>query len=417
MNPFDNPEFREFVEKNAGADPSALRLKYHGDPEIGPAIVQIECRRKFARKLAETLSLCPHFVFPSVLAGEQATSDALASYHASLIPEGSDVTDLTSGLGIDVLHIARKASRVTAVERKPELVEALRLNAAEMGVTNVTPVNGDCVDLLEKGALSSEVAFIDPARRAEDGSRIFAITQYEPDVTALMPQMRKAFKTLFIKASPMLDITQTVRDLPGVTDIYAIGTSTECKELVARLDLLNPDPGKEPEVHAVTVRSDGDVTDFSFTAGEEAECPAAPTARIPKTFVPESIFIIEPYLALMKAAPLKLFAKRFGLSKIASNTHVYVTDRLPDPSVSGFGKVWALERAVPWASKNIKRLKNEFPNIDVAVRNFGMTADALRAKLGVKPGKGLRLLAVTDSDGNRLMLILREPTNLNPDRQ
>ena len=48
-----------------------------------------------------------------------------------------------------------------------------------------------------------------------------------------------------------------------------------------------------------------------------------------------------------------------------------------------------------------------YDKLDVAVRNFGMTADALRAKLGVKQGGDYRLLGVTDRKENRLMLIMK----------
>jgi len=122
----------EWVRANANADPAALRLKYagkQGSLDFNEAIIQIECRRKFGRKLGDTLSSFADFYFPSVLAGEQSSSDILADYHASLVPEGMTVVDLTSGLGIDVLHMARRASSVVAVERNPALVEALRYNS------------------------------------------------------------------------------------------------------------------------------------------------------------------------------------------------------------------------------------------------------------------------------------------------
>jgi hypothetical protein len=64
---------------------------------------------------------------------------------------------------------------------------------------------------------------------------------------------------------------------------------------------------------------------------------------------------------------------------------------------------------IDWQSKNIKRVKSEYAKIDVAVRNFGMTADALRAKLGVKQGGDRRLLGVTDRNEKRLLLVLRKP--------
>jgi hypothetical protein len=57
----------------------------------------------------------------------------------------------------------------------------------------------------------------------------------------------------------------------------------------------------------------------------------------------------------------------------------------------------------------IKRVKNIYAKMEIAVRNFGMSADALRTKLAVKQGGDYRLLGVTDKNENRLMLILKKP--------
>ena len=161
----------DWVEKNIKADPAALRLKYagkKGDIDYSAAILQIECRRKFGKKLQETLAAFPEFYFPSTLAGEQASSDVLAEYHSSLVPEGLSVVDLTSGLGIDVIHMARRASSVVAVERNRELVDALTYNAKGLAESSVVePVCSDCVDFIDKCIESGrhfDMAFIDPAR-------------------------------------------------------------------------------------------------------------------------------------------------------------------------------------------------------------------------------------------------------------
>ena len=101
--------YYQWIESHLSDDPAALRLKFahrHDDGiDYADAITQIECRRKFGKKLADTLASYPHFRFPSVLAGEQSTSDTLAAWHSSLVPEGIAAADLTAGLGIDVFHI------------------------------------------------------------------------------------------------------------------------------------------------------------------------------------------------------------------------------------------------------------------------------------------------------------------------
>jgi hypothetical protein len=397
-----SPEFWSFVQTHSNDDVARLRLKYHGvqgDIDYDDAILQIECRKKFGKKLASTLVCTPHFVFPNTLAGEQCTSDALSLFHSSLINEDNTVCDLTCGLGIDSMYFARRAAKVVAVERQLPVAEALSLNAESAGYENVIVVNGDCCELLRQGRLTADVAFIDPARRTQTGGRAYAIADCEPNVVELMPLLSRYFDRLIVKMSPMLDITQTLRDLKHTAHLYAVGTHTECKELVA--DVWLTEKAYDPLIHAVTVNNDGSISDYSFNPAHEAAAPAPQCAD-----VAEGCYVYELLPALMKAGPLRLIAAHCGLKKLHNNTHVFFSETLNRevPAVA-----WVVERIIPWQSKTIKRVKAEYPKIDVAVRNFGMSADDLRTKLGVKQGGDRRLLGVTDRNENRLMLILRKP--------
>ena len=54
----------------------------------------------------------------------------------------------------------------------------------------------------------------------------------------MLPLLRRKVRTLIVKLSPMLDVTRTLRDLPGTTGLVKpLGSSTECKEIVACCDL------------------------------------------------------------------------------------------------------------------------------------------------------------------------------------
>ena len=114
-------EFFSWIQQHATDDPARLRLKMRGKLvgglDASAAILQIECRRKYAAKFADTLAADPRFYFPGGINAEQATSDRLAGFHASLIEPGKKVADLTSGLGIDAMHLARKSDAVIAIER------------------------------------------------------------------------------------------------------------------------------------------------------------------------------------------------------------------------------------------------------------------------------------------------------------
>ena len=388
-----------WIKANASGDTAKLRLKY--GTERAFEILQIDCRKKYSSKLGETLASDPEFIFPTALSGEQSTSDRLALFHASLIETGARVIDLTAGLGIDAMAMARGgAAEVVAVERDAEVAEALRYNTRN--IKDFKTIEGDCRDVVKElvaDGVHFDYAFIDPARRGGEGQRLFALTDCEPDVTAMLSELRKLADTLIVKVSPMLDISDTVERLPGTIEVYSLGTTTECKELDFKVD-LDAEATEGYIIHAVTL-GEGLESEFSFTRPEEASA----TAVFGEPKVGDIIY--EPYPAVMKAAPFRLLGERFELRKAAPNTHVWFSDReVPDFP----GRALRVVEVLPYMSKHIKRYASRYPRVGVTVRNFDTGADTLRAKLGVKDGP-LRLFAITTFNGKKLMVTC-EPITL-----
>jgi hypothetical protein len=385
----------QWICEHRNDDPSKLRLRLHKQltPELDFALLQIECRRKAAKKLPDTLAN-QRFVFPTTLSAEQCTSDLLAQFHSTLVDDGLKLIDLTSGLGIDVFHFAHKANSITAVELNPVVADALSVNAQTLGLDNVSVVNGDCVEYVANCHEHYDVAFIDPARRGANGQRLFALSDCDPDVTAMLPSLRKICRKVIVKASPMLDVTQTLRELPETTHLYVIGTQQECKEIVAVVDFeANV---VEPQVIAVTLTKDA-VSTCSFSHDMEADAVAR------YAIATEGQYLYEPYPSTMKAAPLKLLSQRYGVEKLHVNTHLYVSNDV----VADFpGEIFKIERIIPFSSKEIKQFKNQYKQINVAARNFIMSADELRRKLNVKDGGNSRVIGCTMSDDSRVLLVV-----------
>lgn len=395
--------YYKWIESHTTDDPTALRLKYGKRRDDGidyaDAITQIECRRKFGKKLADTLASAPHFRFPSFLAGEQATSDLLAAWHSSLVPEGMAAADLTAGLGIDVFHMARRASEVTAVEMDEARAQALEANLEALRIDNVRVVCGDCHDFIDECIRLGRhfgAVFIDPARRSESGGRLFALADCHPDVTAMTEKLSQICDLLIIKASPMLDIAHSVAALkPAPAAAIVLGTATECKELVLLVDFAGTQP--HTLIEAVTLSGDGE-NSFTFTAQQEKDCKA-PEA-MPALAAGDYIYELSP--AMMKAGAYRLVAERFGLKGFHPNTRLYGSHE----PVDGFpGTRYRVTEVLPYASRVIKRFASAYPRINVATRNFSIGADALRAKLRVRDGGTLRLYGLTDARGEQILAV------------
>lgn len=385
-----------WIDAHRNDDTSRLRLKYHDNPnfkKIDFMIMQIECRKRAGRKLPKMLQN-PRFVFPTSLSAEQCTSETLAEVHAGMVV-GDKVLDMTCGLGIDAFSIARKVASITAVEINPDVAEAARYNSESLWLDNVEVITGNCVDFLRDTDEVYDTIFIDPARRGAGGKRLFALAECEPNVVELLPELSRRCRRLIIKASPMLDVTQVVRELGNVNEIYVIGTVQECKEVVAVVDFDNLNGGLS--LHAVTLGRDFGRNEMVYSVEEENAAEAImgePTI---------GGYLYEPYPSVMKAAPIKLLSRRYGVEKLHANTHLYMSCKA---LVDFPGERFRINDIIPFASNALKSIGKKYPTINVAVRNFIMTADELKRKLKVKDGGEKRLIGVTVSGNRRVILIV-----------
>lgn len=381
--------FWHWIEEHIYDDVFRLRLSVHGDTMLEDACTQIECRRKTAKKLPQTLSAA-RFYFPNTLSAEQATSDRLADFHATLVDDGSRVLDMTAGLGIDAMHLSDRATDIDACDINPELTAALEFNTLQAGITNIRACNYDSVKYIRGcEADKYDVVFIDPARRAMSGSRLYALSDCVPDVVASLPEIMRISPRLIVKASPMLDISRVHDELPGAFRLIAAGTATECKEVIAVC-------GRTAAVNPVITAFTTDHGQFCFTRVEESE--ATPDYKSPAT----GALLYEPYPAVMKAAPFRLLCERFEVKKVSVSTHLYISPAVIDEFP---GKCYRIIDVFAFDKRGIKAIASAYPMLNIAVRNFPLSAEKLQAKLKIKTGGDLKMFGVTDYEGHRLMVV------------
>ena len=353
--------------------------------------MQIECRKKASKKLHNTL-LSPYFVFPTALSAEQCTSDDLAKFHSTLINAGETVLDMTAGLGIDAFHLAQKAKHVTAIDLNETVAQALCMNAKVLNINNFTGINADSVEYLKNTTDYFDTIFIDPARRGDGGKRLFALSECQPNVVELLDLIKQHCNKLIVKASPMLDATQVLRELPNTTDLYAIGTRQECKEIVAVVDFKNLKIS--PTLHCVTINDE--TSDFSFTLDDEI------SASNSYGEICEGMYLFEPHPVVMKLQPFKLLSQQFNITKLHQHTHLYTSSQ----SINNFpGDCYKIERIYSFSSRIAKEVAKDYPHANIAVRNFILSADELRKKLKIKDDNNIRLYGATIVNGDRLIIV------------
>lgn len=390
------PDDKDWIRAHIESTPAQLYLKHHGDARLTWLSEQVECRRKAFEKLSGW-PVSEDFIFPNPLAVEQSTSIAIASIHASLIENGERVLDMTCGLGIDAMHLAKRASCVTAIDIKPENAEAAELNARSANLDNkLQIICGDSVEFLRSTDQKFTTIFIDPSRRDASGKRLVSLNDCLPCVPEFLEVASRKATRMIVKCSPMLDIALMVQTLqPYHVEILIIGTPRECKELVAIVDFTR----MATEDFTMRCIIEGmQCLNFSFTRTEESDC--SPVLSLPTA----GSVLLEPFAPITKSGGFKSFAERFGLKKLSSETHLYHTDALlekPVPATS-----WKVEAVIPFNKRNLKEIAARYPSISVATRGFIMDSETLRKRLKVKEGSGNRKLwGVTAPDGSLNLLV------------
>lgn len=389
-------EFRLFVKEHAADDLNRLLLSASRYPSIDVAfaVEQIASRRQIQEKLPAWYAN-DALLFPSKISVEQCSSEQTASYKQRLVKANDSLCDLTGGLGIDSYFFSRQVSHVTYIERFPAYCEAARNNFAALNVDNITIVEGDCVELVV-GLPDFDLFYIDPARRGEGNKRVYALSECEPNLQVLLPELFRHAPKLIAKLSPMADIRLTLDLLPNTTEIHILSVKNECKELLFVVE--RDAEAISPTIHCVNFNSKGWEESFNFSLQDE-QAEEQYLARQMKRY------FYEPNASLLKAGAFKTTAACFELEKLHVNSHLYTSDERKDDFP---GRCFVVEEVYPFSGKLCKNLYKEIPQANITVRNFPLTVDELRKRAKIADGGNIYLFATTLANGSKILVKCRK---------
>lgn len=478
----DMDSFEKFIVENGNADTVRLVMVRKEwprpeDPELAGldakslAVNTIEGRKRLRKKLPEWVA-STELVYPSSLCTEQCSSSDTARYKASVVqrifneyvspvastrsateeagsvtdknssvtkkqsvtstgsvtgPKNGKIADLTGGLGVDSWAFSEVAEKVLYNEMNPALAAAARHNFKALGVTNIFIKNSEATPGTIKdifGDFKPDVIFLDPARRDSAGKKVFLLEDCSPDVLKMLPKLFGISRFIFLKLSPMADITMAVERLnktyedylentsgkgwngQWVREVHVVASGGECKELLILLDR------EWNEGYSLTCREDDKTLTFKPEEITEAKAtyPDSTFARI----------IFEPEKSLTKAGVFNAICERFGLVKLARFTHLYtISEPLSENELEqriaplkDFGKVFYVKEILPLNKASMKDVGKLYPHSEVSAKNIPMSSDELRTRLKVKSGDdahifGARIETPYNEDN---YLIVTEPS-------
>jgi THUMP domain-like/RNA cap guanine-N2 methyltransferase len=364
---------QDFIEQHAQDDEQQLLLKHKTVLNVPVSLIawQISGRRKAKIKFPLYQST-KGIVYPPGINLEQSSSQQTAEFKASVLAEvifsRKSLIDLTGGFGVDSFFFSNVFESVQYIEPNAELIEYAKHNHEMLGAKNIRYNNTTAENFLRSGKEKANCVFIDPSRRTGT-QKVVKLSDCEPDVTRLLPEIFNISSFLLIKTSPLLDVHQGIKELQFVRSVWVVSVENECKEL---LFLCEKDYAGEPIIHAVNL--DVIQEKFSFTLADERNSTADFSDPLP--------YLYEPNASILKAGAFKQVAVEFSLSKLHPSTHLYTSKNL----IENFpGRIFKVHEIL---KSDQKLIAAAFPSgkANVLTRNYPLSPDALKKKLKLKDG-------------------------------
>ena len=398
-------DFGDFICAHDADDPGRLaldRARFSDEvDDFDLALTTLEARRKLRGKVPEWIDR-PSLRYPFRLSAEQCSSSVTARYKAAVaraaLVSPSAIADLTGGLGVDSWAFSRVFNQVLYNEMKPELARAANHNFRELGISNIRvrncalggmhPDMGGVSVREVLGDFRPDILYLDPARRAGDGRKVFRLEDCQPDVLHLLPDLLEACPLLLLKLSPMADITLVCKQLGCVKELHVVAADGECKELLLLLER-----GYEGELRLFVVEDDA-VQEIQNDdgSGQNEEgygrggvvCRQDRLSCHPEERSDEGSFLFLPGKALLKSGAFD-WPCRFGLRALGRHTHLYTSTSVV-PALSPLGKWFRILQVLPLNKRSFKELGRMYPRAEVTARNIPLSSDRLRSRIGCRSG-------------------------------
>ncbi len=415
-------DFLNFVQQHAETDVLKLALQAHLYPTINIklAIQQIQGRQKAKLKLP-TFYAKQNVIYPLGLSIEQCSSELTAAFKANLfrdfinnnkltdkleVEKTKLLIDLTGGFGIDSYFFSQVFENVIYVEQQEYLAEIAQHNFKELQANNITSYKQNSISFLQNldkdndtnnNTNKEEICiYLDPARRDKNQQKVVSLTDCEPNIIEILPLLWQKTNAILLKTSPMLDIKKAVLELNCAVEVIIVAVENECKEV---LYYLTPNSAKLIRLHCFNLHPTKEIQQFSFTENDEQNAVV--------NYEKPLQFLYEPNVAVLKSGGFKIISKKFHISKLHKNSHLYTSEKFVERFV---GRSFEIIQVCKFDKKEIlKFLPHGKANI--VARNFPLTVEEFRKKTGIKDGGEMYLFATTDYENNKIVIITKQITN------
>lgn len=380
------PGVQDFIDEYLNTDIVSVILKKSIFPQITSQELaeQIEAKKKCKNKLPTWFNQ-KEIYYPNKLNIEQCSSEVTAEYKSRIVG-GKSLVDLTGGFGADSFYFSKKIERVFHCEINIDLSKIAAHNYSVFDIENVITIEADGIDFLMQSNKTFEWVYIDPSRRSESKGKVFLLSDCIPNVIDHLTLLFEKSENILIKTSPLLDISNGLKQLKNVKEVHIVAVNNEVKEL---LWVLQRDYMSSVAIKTTNLKN-GQEDQFSFIWTEEKSTPLI----IGK---PQN-YLYEPNAAILKAGAFKLLAKELKLIKLHEHSHLYTSNEI----IKFPGRTFKIGEIVEYSKKKLKRFNGVKANI--TCRNFPESVADIRKKFKIKDG-GEIYLFFTKLEDNQLYVL------------
>ncbi|MFN3529471.1 MAG: THUMP-like domain-containing protein [Bacteroidia bacterium] len=380
---------KEFLQKHAQDKPETClnaAIKFFG-ADAKWVLEQLHLQQKAAKKIP---LLQARSWLLTTKSFEQCTPEAVARYKAGLFA-GDAFTDLCAGAGVDAWYAGFKHKRLVLVEADETHANLLKHNFKDHRKAQILHTTAEKAldEIAPRGCV-----YLDPDRRP-GGKRVFDFSQSQPDLLQMLPRLLLQFDQIFIKGSPMLDISACIKQLPHIKNVYAICLHNELKELLFELE---PGYSGIAQQQAILLDDQGQLR-HQFDDTQKA----TPAIAQPKA----GQFFYEPHAGLIKTRLDRAHAAQNGLCAMNAHAAWFVGDEwVPDYP----GRIWKIEAVLSYKPKRLKQqlLALGIQRAHIAKRDFGLEVAAIRQRLNMAEGEDAQLCFTKSLEGEGLCVVCKK---------
>lgn len=362
------PEVQEFIKVHENDAITNLVLKGSPFKDVSIQLIAQQIKgRQIAKQKLPGLYNKDKIIYPPKLNLEQASSEETAKYKSEIVSKNYSLIDLTGGYGIDTLAFSSSVDHLSYCELNSTTFLYATHNFKALN-KKIKAYNVDGLDHLRQCKENFDWIFIDPARRDNHSNKVFRLEDCTPNILEHFNLFRSKCSYMMLKLSPLFDLNLSLKQVPHVAEIHIVASKNEVKELLLIVDFENKH--SNIKITAVNLSTGQEVftTNYSDLNHEQK-------LSLPKTY------LYEPNGAIMKSGFYGALCRRYNVSALGVNSHLFTSEHLIDFP----GRRFKINKITAPKQKELnKYIPSKKANI--STRNYPLNPNQIKKKYKLKDG-------------------------------